>query len=91
MHEDMDTDELYDRNMAAIDVMNSSALYLIKSLLYELERKGRNTYIELFDAEPDGHEVSYRFVSGDPDLVVAVARALRFKEATDSKLVVNSD
>jgi hypothetical protein len=54
----------------------------------ELRRSGRNTFIRLRDADVDGHGVNYDFVSGDPDLVGRIGRALGFASVTDDRLEV---
>ena len=43
------------------------AKWVIRQLLLELE--SRQTEIELFDAEPQGHAISYRLISGQESVV----------------------
>lgn len=81
-------DALFEHNMQEINKMNVSAGSMIKGLIMELERKNRNTYIKLRDAEKNGHTVYYDFVSGQRDLVVRLAKALGFKTVTDELLEV---
>ena len=83
-----DIDALFKHNVQEINKMNVSAGSMVKGLIMELERKNRNTYIKLRDAEEDGHKVYYDFVSGKPDLVARIARALGFKTVTDELLEV---
>lgn len=87
---DMDKDRLFESNIQQINIMNVAAGSMVKGLLMELERDTRNTYIRLHDAVPNGHAVSYDFVQGDAGLVFRVARALGFKEVTESRLEVYS-
>ncbi|RMH69073.1 MAG: hypothetical protein D6675_13710 [Gemmatimonadetes bacterium] len=83
-------DELFEENKAQFSKMNTAAGNMVKSLLYELQRKGRNTYIQLYDAVEDGHVVHYRVVQGNAELIPKAARALRFKSWTADQLEVNS-
>lgn len=84
-------DALYQENVIQFGMMYNAAGNMVKSLLYELQRKGRNTYIRLSNAEKDGHKVNYEMVQGDPQLVIMAAKALRgFKTVTESELEVNS-
>lgn len=83
-------DELFDHNVDEINKMDVSAGSMVKGLTSELDRKNRDTFIRLRDAESEGHVVYYDFVAGDRELVKKVATALGFKECTDSKLEVNS-
>ena len=43
-------DELYEKNKAEFGIMNMAAGNMVKGLLYELQRKDRNTYIRLYKA-----------------------------------------
>lgn len=83
-------DQLFEANLRQIDQMYVAAGSMVKGLLMELERDDRNTYIRLRDAAPNGHMVYYDFVQGDKTLVFRIARALSFKEVTESKLEVRS-
>lgn len=79
---------LFEENVQQIDRMNIAAGSMVKGLIMELERAGRNTYIRLFDAERDGHVVHYEFIQGDRSLVGRIARSLGFAGVTDSRLEV---
>jgi hypothetical protein len=79
---------LFEENIQQIHRMNVAAGSMVKGLIMELERAGRNTYIRLFDAQRDGHVVHYEFVQGDRSLVGRLARSLGFAEVTDSRLEV---
>lgn len=79
---------LFEANVQELNTMNVAAGSMVKGLIMELERGGRNTYLRLRDAVPGGHVIHYDFVQGAPDLVLRVAQALGFKEATASKLEV---
>lgn len=81
-------DALFEHNVQEINKMNVSAGSMIKGLIMELERKNRNTYIKLRDAEEEGHKIYYDFVSGKKHLVARIARALGFKTVTDELLEV---
>ena len=85
-----DIDALFKHNVQEINKMNVSAGSMVKGLIMELERKNRNTYIKLRDAENNGHSVSYDFVSGQRDLVAKIAKALGFKTVTDQFLEVRN-
>ena len=81
-------DALFEHNVQQIDLMNVAAGSMVKGLIMELERGGRNTFIRLRDAVPKGHEVSYDFVRGDRTLVGKVGRALGFAKVTEDRLEV---
>lgn len=87
-HEEIN--ELFSHNVGEINRMFIPAGSMVKGLIMELERKNRNTYIKLRDAESDGHIVFYDFVEGDKELVKKVGRALGFKQVTSDKLEVNN-
>ncbi len=80
---------LFRQNMQELNKMYVAAGSMVKGLIMELERGDRRTYIRLKDAVPNGHVVHYELVQGDPKLVFSIARALGFKEVTDSKLEVH--
>jgi hypothetical protein len=84
-------DALFKLNIAELRILSSPAGSMVKGLLYELQREGRETYVRLHDAVPDGHKVSYTLVHGDPNLVKPLATALGFKDATDMELEVYSE
>jgi hypothetical protein len=88
--ESFDRDELNKVNLEQIDKLHPGAFYMVKSLLWECQRKERDTFLKLHDAEPDGHVVHYEVVRGDPQLVVRLAKALGFKNVTESVLEVRS-
>ena len=83
-------DDLFDHNVDEINKMAVAAGSMVKGLIQELDRKSRDTFIKLRDAEQNGHVVYYDFVAGDKDLVQRVATALGFKTHTASKLEVRS-
>ena len=88
--ESLDKDALNKANLEQIDKLHPGAFYLVKSLLWECQRKERDTFLRLRDAAPDGHVVHYEVVHGDPQLVVRLAKALGFKNVTESVLEVRS-
>jgi hypothetical protein len=66
--------------------MNVAAGSLVKNLLQELEL--RRTYLEL-DTPPAGsHTIDYHVLEGDRALLERIARALGFKQITDTELEV---
>ena len=79
---------LFEHNIQQINVMNVAAGSMVKGLIMELDRAGRDTYIRLRDPEVGGHRVSYDFVSGQRDLVGRIGRALGFALVTDDRLEV---
>ncbi len=83
-----ETDSLFEHNVQQINLMNVAAGSMVKGLIMELERSGRNTFIRLRDPEIGGHGVNYDFVSGAPDLVGRIARALGFASVTADRLEV---
>jgi hypothetical protein len=88
--EPFDRDELNKTNLEQIDKLHPGAFYMVKSLLWECQRKERETFLRLHDAAADGHVVHYEVVRGDPELVIRLARALGFKKVTESLLEVRS-
>ncbi len=86
--EPVDLDTLFRENMLELNKMNIAAGSMVKGLIMELQREGRDTYIRLFDAEPGGHRVSYEKVRGSRDLIFRIARALGFAQVTDTLLEV---
>jgi hypothetical protein len=83
-----DPNELFEHNIRQIDHMHISAGSMIKGLIMELQRDGRDTYIKLRDAVAGGHTVKYDLIKGDPALVVRIADALGFRSATADTLEV---
>lgn len=83
-----DIDELFKHNVLELNKMDVAAGSMIKGLIMELERDGRDTYIKLREAEAGGHIVHYDFVSGQKDLVKRIGMALGFKRVTDDLLEV---
>lgn len=81
-------DTLFEHNVLEINKMNVSAGSMIKGLIMELQRKNRDTYIKLRDAEEKGHKIYYDFVSGKRELVARIAKALGFKTVTGELLEV---
>lgn len=85
---EQEIDDLFSQNVKELNKMDVAAGSMVKGLIMELERKDRNTYIRLRDAEKNGHVIHYDFVEGDRSLIKRLCTALGFKEATDSKLEV---
>jgi|AntRauTorcE11897_2_1112592.scaffolds.fasta_scaffold02482_9 N-acetyl-anhydromuramyl-L-alanine amidase AmpD len=83
-------DDLFNHNVEELNKMHVPAGSMVKGLIMELERKNRNTYIKLRDAEPDGHICFYDFVEGDKELLKKVGLALGFKQVTPTKLEVHN-
>jgi len=54
------------------------AKWVIRQLLLEIE--SRDTDIELYDAEQDGHIIHYRLISGDDGTVAEFAKKLSIKK-----------
>lgn len=81
---------LFDQNMLEINKMNIAAGSMIKGIIIELERDGRNTYIRLYNAVKDGHQVNYEFLEGDLTLLPRLAKALGLKQCTEDLLEVRS-
>jgi hypothetical protein len=87
----VDLVKLFEDNIQEISHMASMSGSMVKQLILELQQPGRDTYIQLHDAVPDGHAVEYDLVQGDQSLVIGIAHALDvFEEVTPSKLVVLS-
>ena len=80
---------LFQENVAEFSKMNRTAGNLVKSLLWELQDSGRNTYIRLHDAEPGGHAVSCDMVQGDAEMVKLAAESLGFKSWDNNRLEVH--
>jgi hypothetical protein len=85
---EQEKEQLFNENVSQINKMNVAAGGMVKGLLMELQRGERGTYIRLHDAEENGHAVSYDFLQGDKGLVFRIARALGFKDVTESRLEV---
>jgi len=85
---DEERKKLFENNILEINKMYVPAGSMIKNLIMELERNNRNTYIKLHDAVVNGHVVHYDFLEGDTNLVINVANALGFKNATNELLEV---
>ena len=81
---------LFNHNVRQLDRMNVAAAALVKGLIMELRRPGRETFIRLANPAARGHRVDYDMVAGDPALVVAIGEALGFKTVTASMLEVHS-
>ncbi len=84
----IDFDKLFQENMLELDKMNVAAGSMVKGLIMELQRDGRNTYIRLYNAQAGGHRVSYEKVRGSQDLIFRIARALGFARVTNTLLEV---
>ena len=54
--------------------LKSGAKWVIRQLILEVE--SRNTEIELIDAEPEGHVIFYRLLSGEEAIVEEFAQKL---------------
>jgi hypothetical protein len=81
-------DALFEHNIQQINLMRVAAGSMVKGLIMELERAGRDTYIRLRDPVPNGHAVSYDFVRGDRSLVGRIGRSLGFAKVTEDRLEV---
>jgi hypothetical protein len=79
---------LLEQNVAQYAQMDRDAGNMVKQLLWELQAKGRNTYIKLRDAVPEGSGVSYDMVQGSTQLVKDVADTLGFSSCDDHRLEV---
>lgn len=86
---DAEKTRLFESNAALINQMNPAAGGLVMALLDELERNGRNTYIELRSPAPRGHTVEYEFREGNEALIALAARSLGFKSWTAPLLEVH--
>ncbi|RPI72064.1 MAG: N-acetylmuramoyl-L-alanine amidase [Ignavibacteriales bacterium] len=89
----LSTDEinsLFQDNLAQFSIMNRAAGNMVKGLLWELQDSGRNTYIRLRNAQPNGHIVFYDLVQGNPGLVPLAAQSLGFKSWNLNKLEVHN-
>ena len=80
--------KLFENNILEINKMYVPAGSLVKNLIMELERDNRNTYIKLRNAVANGHRVNYDLVEGDSNLIINIANALGFKNATKELLEV---
>lgn len=83
-----DINNLFNDNVEEINKMYVAAGSMIKQLIMELSRGGRNTYISLYNAAPNGHIVYYNFIQGDQTLVSRVGTALGLKQVTNNMLEV---
>jgi hypothetical protein len=81
-------DALFEHNIQQINLMRVAAGSMVKGLIMELQRAGRDTHIRLRDAVPNGHAVSYDFVRGDRSLVGRIGRSLGFAKVTEDTLEV---
>ncbi|MGD8781885.1 MAG: N-acetylmuramoyl-L-alanine amidase [Ignavibacteria bacterium] len=80
--------ELFNNNVAELNKMSVAAGSMIKGLIMELKKPGRDTYIKLSNAVPDGHVISYELVEGEQTWVEKVGMALGLKSVTNNKLEV---
>lgn len=83
-----DVEVLFESNVQEIHRMSVAAGSMVKGLIMELERAGRNTFIRLHGAAAGGHTVDYEFLQGDRSLVGRIGRALGFALVTDTRLEV---
>jgi hypothetical protein len=81
-----ETNSLFFRNSHRLDRMDVAAASLVKDLLMELER--RNVYLELETPPTGSHAIDYYLLEGDRAVVQRIARALGFKQVTDTELEV---
>ena len=77
---------LFESNVEQIATLAVPAGSMVKGLIMELERRG--THIRLYYAEPGGHRVEYEFLTGKPELVASLGKALGFERVTESLLQV---
>jgi hypothetical protein len=84
-------DELFEHNVAMLNAMDVAAGSMVKALITELQRAGRDTCIRLHDPEPGGHAVEYDLLQGARDWVNRIGHALGFETVTNSRLVVRSE
>jgi len=79
---------LLKQNVAQYAQMDRDAGNMVKQLLWELQSKSRNTYIQLRDAVPDGSVIFYDVVQGTSKLVKDLADTLGFGSCDDHRLEV---
>ncbi|MGA9363125.1 MAG: hypothetical protein WBW16_02035 [Bacteroidota bacterium] len=79
---------LLEQNVIQYAQMDRDAGSMVKQLLWELQAKGRNTYIKLRDVAPGGSVVFYEMVQGSTQLVKDVAETLGFTSYDDHRLEV---
>jgi hypothetical protein len=68
-------EKLFGENMMEVNKMNVASGSMIKAFLQALESNGL-VFIELSDAVPGGHKVSYKHKEGDKSLLITIASAL---------------
>ena len=81
---------LHQHNAAQLAKLHPAAAGLVLSLLDELSRAGRDTYIRLKGARADSNWVRFDFVAGNEDLIPLAARSLGFKAWEGGKLEAHS-
>jgi hypothetical protein len=81
-------EKLFDENKTQFSILNRASGNMVKGLLWELQDSGRNTYIKLKNAVPDGHVVEYEMVQGENSLVALAAESLGFKSWGNNRLEV---
>ena len=86
---DTDLAALFDDNVKQLNILHVSAAGVVKGLLMELKRPGRDTFIRLKNATPNGHTVEYDFVQGNRALIPDIADALGFESANETRLTVH--
>ena len=79
---------LLKQNVAQYAQLDRDAGNMVKQLLWELQAKGRNTYIRLRNVVPNGSIVFYDMVQGSADLVKGLADDLGFTSRDDHRLEV---
>lgn len=75
--------ELFNKNMLEINKMDIASGSMIKALIQALESNGL-VYIELSNAESDGHKVNYCHKEGDKSQLIQIASALGLKISLDT-------
>lgn len=74
-----------EQNLQESGKLAQGAKWVIRQLLLELEN--RRTPIELYDAEPNGHVIYYRLISGQEAVVADFAQRLSIQK-TGNRLEV---
>ncbi len=79
---------LENQNVAQFTLMDRDAGNMVKELILALHSQGRNTYIRLRDAVPEGMVVSYDIAQGTVDVVKRLAGELGFTSCDEHTLEV---
>jgi hypothetical protein len=77
-------------NVEQVKVLDPAAAGLVLSLLDELARDGRRSYLRLSRAAPNGRSVRYELVHGDASSVSLAAQSLGFESWSDQLLKARS-